>query len=76
MLFTTASMFRNGTTFGFTLLLDHTHCGWRQEIACEGVVVRTELGDPDHRVAVSINSHDIGPPEATSESAGDDMRRD
>lgn len=58
--FTTEWPFRVGNPIRFALVLEHAEPGRRQEVTCEGTVVRVEPGLGEHGVAVSINSYDLG----------------
>jgi PilZ domain-containing protein len=58
--FTTEWPFRVGNPIRFTLVLEHVEPGRRQEVTCEGTVVRVESGAREQGVAVSIDSYDLG----------------
>src|SRR5262245_45954836 len=58
--FTTEWSFPIGAPIHFTLLLENVAPGTRQQVSCQGTVVRVERAEQAYGVAVSLDGYEIG----------------
>jgi len=58
--FTTEWPFPIGAPIQFTLVLENVAPGARQQVSCQGTVVRVERSEQAYGVAVSLDGYEIG----------------